>query len=844
MSASGTFDVNADVQTKEDTGEEEPRPISEFKCVSPIVEINGRWINWMTPIAIEESVGETPSRALLQLGGAGYDISGPVTLNKYAWPFKPKSRVVIHDDYHTYFRGELSKRSDQGSSDVIMWEAIDDRWLLAQIVVRGALVYDPTTNTTKYLPRFYCWPNPLGLWNCTGVYLTVGNISGVFPVFVQLAEIGKGYEAPIETFSPVLPDDGTITAWTPRRMLQYFWLISHISSGYGINTKHWRHIANSTRLKWNLDSLNIVGRDTSLYAPSGGGQYDPLDRKMSGTQPFDGTRLLSAICTTLERYAGTHGLAIRYEPDASYVWFYPEGISGLVAQNCGGAGEGTEADTGHSLHLVVGGEAKDQTADTIFDFEVHEDYSEIEESRLVEGAVVEVEARLTFDKDKPDEGELRPAWTPEELIAFRYALGGNPDAGPEKPFCWYSEIPGGTDISTFKYADGKDGRPKIWQCTPEASAFARSLFPTVLKGYIVNSEVAWMHEILQGAVSAELSESGFRPFDDENKYPYLHGARPVLPAQLQFFTRQLGNIDEPKTGERFPQPFPVFIEMYNEPDAPEESYWAPAPYASGLRLGRDNIIYLDGLAEEADGADYCTYKWSFKLYPHKIVPRSIRINCAMPLDHRVYGYVEAPSNRRHILSDYAKQIGGPPMGYDGEQSFIEKHQVKSFPYPNRYYYRGEGGKQTLNTIPTGGIDRLLPPGSEREHAIYAAQRVLAYKMHPSRQSQWLLVGVRPELSAGEWIKKIICVGSAEAEREYDVNAPIRLVTKSFIHQHTMIGGLLSNLTTALAGTERFRKSREVVQPGEVRDTSLQEALGLLTPPPGQVKPPPRLEEEE
>ena len=61
----------------------------------PVVEIEGAARDWTTCLAIEESSGLQPSRALIHIGGGDYVVQGPITLNAYQWPFRPYSRVKI-----------------------------------------------------------------------------------------------------------------------------------------------------------------------------------------------------------------------------------------------------------------------------------------------------------------------------------------------------------------------------------------------------------------------------------------------------------------------------------------------------------------------------------------------------------------------------------------------------------------------------------------------------------------------------------------------------------------------------------------------------------------------------
>ena len=201
-------------------------------------------------------------------------------------------------------------------------------------------------------------------------------------------------------------------------------------------------------------------------------------------------------------------------------------------------------------------------------------------------------------------------------------------------------------------------------------------------------------------------------------------------------------------------------------------------------------VAADRVAPAAPSA-WCMYKGSLYNSTTTVEMKSLTLNLAMPMDHRVSGYVTNGKNDPSVFSkSYDDAFFGKPVAYmDAPGEYFEKHQYSSSPAADERYFLGNGAD-------SAPLTRLLPPGSESSAAKAAARRRLAMRKHPRRKSSWKLVGIRPEWFAGAWVSRIDVVGGNSADQSYKVDAPIMSVVWDFVNNQTVLGGLLSEVSGA------------------------------------------------
>jgi hypothetical protein len=601
-----------------------------------------------------------------------------------------------------------------------------------------------------------------------------------------------------------------LTCWTPRRWLFYLWALSHTREGdfpgtYRSDGPYWRSIADSTRLTWEWDTIKtMIGKDTSTYGDPDD-PYDPLDRKMT-SKNYQGFRVLGGVAHGLQA-AGTHDMRLRYMEDSrSTLEFVPIGKSGINANASAQGGDDRLPSARNVIRLTAGGDYKDQSPDTAFDFHVHENYARMFEGQLVEGAAIHAEGQLLFDptKDAAGGGVIVKAWTTDEETARDRILKGDPNQpgkgakAPDDRYCWYPKTQG-KYTGTYVYADGRadaDGqRPLIYCGTADAVAFMRSQCPKVGICFAFVSEN--YKALLQG------------PFGEynEDQFPIMFGERTILPQQLQYTL--IDNVLGETAGNRLPVYYPVRVQVYARAGTVDwiKKAWQEAPFNTQVKVTPDGLIWLDALGEEQDSQPWCLWNGSITNYRMDPVTtmRPFRINAAVALDHRTIGASYIKDEPSSFDPAYILELGGVPYDYaDAGESFREDYQYKSFPSPTLKWFGGEDGTEET-VVGADGLTRYLPPNTEQAHATFAAQRRLAASRYPSRQSTWMMIGIRNDYQEGDWISKIEITNAADGERVYDINAPIEHITHDFTRQISIIGGLLSQLTMYGKGMSVFHR---------------------------------------
>lgn len=724
---------------------------------------------FVTCTQIQHAAGGECSKAFLRIASDGSQ-AGPITLNRFEFPWTRGTKIVVAVDGIVRFRGCLMRRVDRGSKDDIIWEAWCDKWLLMQIPIRGALVLDPKQQTVKYVTGVYAHCNPGGAWNCAGANITIDGKTGLYPVFTHVAEVLKTYEAPDEAFSPTLTPN-SLTAWTPRRMLQYLRLLTKLGPGDvpGIDVLKWRSLKDCTRLNWLVSANNLIGRDSEQ-------EFDPLDRKLPDMN-FRGMRMLGAV-TKLLSAAGTHGLYLEYEDDKSLVSFYSKGFSGQLDVNYSAT----------NLRILRGGDAND--IDTIYDFELDEDASETVESVLVDGARVHVETPFEYSNNYKN---IVPVWTAEEQVAAMAMIAG------DGQYAMYPSVQGSTTLDMT--ADGSNGILAFAR-RPEAVALMRQHFPHVFVAYAVDSAQA-STDGLFGGVDGE--------FANTNEFPVIGSiGRATSLRQLQFYVGQ--------DGQRLMQRYPPRIQIQRA------SEWVDVPPGSGFKVDERGWIWIEGHAEEQDGGPFCLYTGS--MYgtasdPASCGPNNIRINMAVALDHRVDGYDGVAAADSQFDEALHNQLGGPPLLYiDSPDAYREEIQLSSKPIGGAQFPASNG---LYDFLP---LTRYVPGGNERSHAQYAAERRLFSERWVKRKSRWAYVGIRPDYRLGQWIGWVRVINGADGDADVEVNAPVEEMIDDFNEQSTTIGGLMSTFSRDAA------KGRGG---SDVNDVPFTNPQAVNAPPPPQVR---------
>lgn len=802
---------------------------------TPKVKIGGAVQARITCTHIEHSVGLTPSRAFLRISGNDLAINGPVTLNRFAWPWKAGTPVEVSVKGAKRFVGCLMRRHDAGQGDTISWEAWDYRWLLNQIPIRGAFVWDNAAGTVKFLPRFEARFNPKGFWNCM-----YGSRS--IPVFAPVADIGKVYQAPDTAYTNKPSSPWMHTPWTPRRVLEYIHFCCSQAAADLIGDKSdFRYLTN-TVFQWPKETLSIVGYDGASAGT------DPLDRKMPDVS-IRGMKALGAIHRVLD-VVGSHGIRVHNRGNISSLDFFPKGVSGQFATDYGTGTINLET-TGNPITVV----------DTAFDFTLDEDASNVSESCLVEGGIIHTESSFEYDEYSTIY-HLEKAWSTAEERAAITAMVGTKSGreGDEFLYCYLPEkdpppgdfythtlICDGTEVLDAEGNGTGSYRPLALAGTPQAWSLIRTFFPTVFKAYRINTYAIEQDETAKkmfdggGAAEAERSAtaasevSGASPdtaaaagaaaaaatdgYKNRTKFPVLQSdGRPILPAQLQFYV----NGDE-----RLMQKFPIRVQVADSSNPGTKNY-VDVPFNAGVRVTDNGWIWLDGLAEDADKTHYCTYNNS--LYDStcvNITANHIKINAAIPMDHRVKGYSAIKNGESCFDPSIAAAIGGPPMFYiDSPNAYHEDHQVNSSPTALKFAVSKDNQEGDLE-VP---ITRILPPTSEANSAADAAKRRLLGTRYPTRRSAWYMVGIRPDYNVGDWISKV------DAHGEYDLNAPIENIVDDFASQTTILGGLVGFTSAAKAGKDS--KNPFMAKVGDTVANTAKGVLAAATKSPSGPKPPP------
>jgi len=753
---------------------------NEISVVKPTVNISGSPDSRMYCLRITKRVGVQPSTCTMRYI-ASNDVTGPVTLSRGS-NYKQKQRVLVYDTSTSkvWFNGWLTARQDQHAQNIELWTASDDTILLRDVPVRGCFYVDTLTNGDRQLKYSATLPttfNPNGAWNCTG-----HSINGVvYPVFTPTAIYGKAYEKPDADYSGVPNTDGDPEPWTPRRVLNYLRLVMHYDTVFASDAGQFPlpaviegmpgTYANSIDTdycfldKAHIDGLS--GDDQGVDSPLVG---DPLDRSMQQLS-VQGDTLLGALSKTLSA-AGTHELNTVYDTTSgvttgkTLIRFAPVGY----------------VDQANWKNIDVQfNQTADTTYGTVYDFSLREDSIDTAAAVLVEGEPIKVETRLEY-ADDPDNDTIVPVWTENEQNSFFACIygattltgaNGNYAIFPSIPGRPFSAISGNASDSSVVLADGNNGTPPIRACTPEAVALARQNYPTVFRAFTLK---------VQGDLKDALEE----PVDANGTM--IH-PRPLLPEQLQFITWLSENVGDTRLRNSLPIRLsfegPVADEYF---DVPKDTAIRTTTDAQG-----DNLLWLDGAAEGADGTLECLYTASLyndvaeNIKSGNIAVKKFRLNAAMATDYRTVGK-STKQTADWLSTDYAEAFSGAQdfsfRYLDRPGSFREYLQYNSYPASGTTYIDGTG----TATMP---LTREVPPGSEYENAAYAAQREMARRGQPVRTSTWMQAGIQAGFDSGDWIGFAYVWENGQNVTNYLINGFIRTVVYDFVSQTTRVGDTYS-----------------------------------------------------
>ena len=759
---------------------------TEEKAQFARVTIGGETYANIVCTSITQKSGIEPSECILRDEINPTNQKGPTTLNAERKAYTFGTKVIVHYGNKIMFSGRLVKRQDSGQQDQVAWTAFDDRWLFRTIPIRGAFVRDLKTSDgiLKWVGRFVARTNPEGSWNCIGAQTP----HGLLPVFSPFAEIGGSYENPTKTFDgPV--EDGVLTAWTPRRWLEYLWLVAHmdpskeLSGGETVVPENeilqWRSLVNSN-INWKRET--ITGLRSVDY---GDVSIDPLDRKMPDVT-FQGQALMLAIVKTLDIF-GTHGMTFEYEASGSndtksqVVFFAREKANQTSnasdpAQSQGSQDE--EYDDKSVIPLQRSGTVSD--INTAFDYQLSQDATNVIGSVLVEGDNIIMETELEWNGNEATSTFI-PSWTTAEEAAFIAGIKGKVPSSPAtgRRYAKYPSTIGDTDHANYtEIADGLGGRPLARGSTMDAVKLLRQFFPRVFRAFWIKTE--------------NLSTAVKEGVDNKLKgLTLLDAPRPPLPRQMQYAL--IPALRDTTPSHRARDYLPVRVQVKSSTGL-LANIFHDVTNINGLRVLGNGEIFLDGLAEELDGSDDIDKIYEGRLTSGpsinaavlEVKLKLIKINIAFPHDHRVVGYYEHPEGLWEFDSQLASDLVGPPMMYiDSPGSYHEVHQIGSKPGPVDKFFKDDPDWT--------GQERYLPPGTERAYADDHARRKIALASQLLQESLWRVVGIRPSYYVGKWIEKVKMVSPLSDEGDWLIEAPIESVTFDFLNNETIINGLTAHL---------------------------------------------------
>jgi hypothetical protein len=315
-------------------------------------------------------------------------------------------------------------------------------------------------------------------------------------------------------------------------------------------------------------------------------------------------------------------------------------------------------------------------------------------------------------------------------------------------------------------------------------------YPTVFRAFRIRSDR--LTDALDGY------DDRYATTEDEyggSRFIHLGYSRPILPTQLQFLLHNLG-LSPSEQGNQLRGYLPLRLSIKLG------VYWHDIQVNAGVRVTGDGMLWIDNLGPQVFpnvdcilGVKGSGYSGGADWYnPFDVILRPFRINAAIPLDARVTGRairVNGIDGEAFSVSDRLRAaLGGPPQLYvDSGSAYQEHHQVNSEPTASPVYIGGTSADKQLKYP----LNRLVPPGSEKQSATYAAQRRLRRCNAPQRESSWTLPGINLSWYPGDFVAGVKFIGTDVTESPYMLKAAVPRVLYDFDGQKTVLGGLYSDI---------------------------------------------------
>jgi hypothetical protein len=698
------------------------------------LEISSAGMDYAQVTKYVDRAGAKPSecRVLVRNVEGEYDIAASVLL-RTTGPLSPSAlpgytRARLRSDGETLAFLNLASRKDMGQACGVELVFKDDRWLLEHLPIRGASIAQGTADAV-YSPLFSFHLNPKGMGNC--VLVDQAGLDWKLPVFTDVAR--RNALAPAALNDQV----GKTTFWTLQLAMRYLWYCLN-----GASEAPWEDLPylDPDKIVWPKESLALFDSDTG--------------RKILPDLDLNGWSALAVLDKLLD-VSGDYGLRVYPGDDTSQLAFYPKRPGNLEA-----------ARRGHTLDLQREGAAQDLR--TVYDFLAETDYSDAASNVVVEGAPFEIEAEFRYTQTSGTD-TLEPAWDAAEAAEMKAIVAG------DGTYASVLKDPGSTDTART-LVDGHDAAgkhpgdegydqttavPLIYAKTREAIQLAREHCPRAFRAYRLRYQN--LATILEGYNSAFAAWSG----------QVLQRYRAILEEQLQLMLTT--------AGEQTDTPYPVRIHVSVHNQYAYHQVLANA----GLRVTADGTLWFDGLTDEQAGGDNI-YSGSFLIDPSACAVKDIRLNAVITHDVRVRKVLSLadsgdgadPNRIGAELDDTVKHKGSGPTKYIlatgkepsaveqlGKSGYRVQHQVGSNPTQN----------ERLATVPLP-LSRVYRDDTADLEA-HAARRFRDLAKLKKAQ-KWVLIGIRTDLRAGDWLHGIQFVGGDGGEA-YAVNAPIAEVTYDF-----------------------------------------------------------------
>jgi len=714
------------------------------------VYINGNLEPRLRCSTVEAALGPVPGKAFLMLGSNVYTEWSPRTL--YSTPtydrWKYGSRVEIKANGTTCFLGSIVQRMDSGAADAPIWVAFDDKWLLSKFPVRGCFVCDndraeEPTYTAKFISRYLPHFNPQGWWNCMGYQ---DQNWGLVPLFAPYAQQRPfDYQKQFsQTFTELVA--GQLTCWTPRRAIEYLRYMIFIGNVPGwTKNRHYRTMINSNRIVW-PSSYNLGDGN------GGQGGYDPLDMKLQDCNVTN-MNMLEALCEVLHK-AGTHEIGTELHGSKSYISFYARK-------------QPSHYNSGVNIYVRRGGVVRE--SNVAIDFDLFEDATNTVDAVLVEGSEHKLETELSYDADlaagdpKKNTNTLDVAWDPEDERKFKKVIWGGDDIETLNDYAMIPSVDGG-EPDTICNGTGPSPIGPISARSSEAIAYARQLYPDVFMEFRINMKnmIAQTIKVMYGLTGEE--------YKNEADYPIITAIRQAFDTQLTKLN--IGGED-------------LFARLPARIQVKTGGTWYDSRFLNGFQASAQTIR-LQGLAENLDKDDPssptendCIYEnslystWANNEKPYDLVTvKSIKINLAIPLDHRVEGYRELSQyNNSQLHYSLATEFGGRVMAAELNPAYLHEYRKNSYPKP--------GAKLGDTDIE-----------NNQQDIDWTAYRTLNRSQYTDKRSNWIFPGINLAYKPGGWVKSIKVIEGSGSDRDYPVYGLIPSVVYDFLNQITRTGGIL------------------------------------------------------